>query len=127
VYDEASGHFRYTNAGHNPPLIYRAESGAVDTLRGGSLGLGILPETRYFDRTDLLHPNDLLVLYTDGLTEARSPEGEMFGAERLTQALIECRTMSAPQTLDALIARVGAWRQSTDFVDDLTLVVARKD
>jgi len=127
VYDEASGRIAYTNAGHNPPLLLRASSGNVALLGRGSLALAILPETRYDDRTCTMRPGDMLLLYTDGLTEARSPKGEMFGIDRLTAALQRCRHMGARQTVNAIVEEVTRWRGAPDFVDDLTLVVARKE
>jgi len=74
-----------------------------------------------------MRPGDMLLLYTDGLTEARSPKGEMFGIDRLTAALQRCRHMGARQTVNAIVEEVTRWRGAPDFVDDLTLVVARKE
>lgn len=127
VYEEATGRIAYTNAGHNPPLFLHASSGKVTALRGGSLALGILPGTRYVDRASTMRPGDMLVLYTDGLTEARGAEGGMFGVERLTGALRRCRHMGARQAVDAIVGEVTSWRGGSDFVDDLTLVVARRE
>ena len=127
VYEEKTARFHYTNAGHNPPLLYRAANGSITPLRGGSLGLGILPGTRYFDRVDSLQSNDMLVMYTDGLSEARSPQGEMFGADRLKKAVVACSALHARGAVDAILAHVTEWHGAAEFVDDVTLVVARKE
>lgn len=127
VYEERTGTFHYTNAGHNPPLLYRAAAGTIESLPGASLGLGILPGTRYFDCVESLASGDLLALYTDGLTEARSPSGEMFGLERLKQAVTSCSARSARESVNALLEHVIGWRGSPEFSDDITLVVARKE
>lgn len=127
VYETGSGRFLYTNAGHNPPLLYRAASKSITALRGASLGLGILSGTRYFERVETLEQGDLLVLYTDGLTEARSPSGEMLGEDRLQQAVASCSAMGAREAVHAIIERATLWRGSPEFADDVTLVVARKE
>jgi sigma-B regulation protein RsbU (phosphoserine phosphatase) len=127
VYDEATGRIAYTNAGHNPPLFLRASSGKVTSLERGSLALAIIPGTRYDDSTCTMRPGDVLLLYTDGLTEARSSTGEMFGIARLSEALQRCRHLSARQAVDAIVEDVTRWHGASDFVDDLTLVVARKE
>jgi sigma-B regulation protein RsbU (phosphoserine phosphatase) len=127
VYEEKTGRLAYTNAGHNPPLLLHGPSGKVTPLRSGSLGLGILPGTKYADRHCTLRPGDMLLLYTDGLTEARCPKGEMFGVERLSATLRSCRSLGARQAVDAIVETVSRWRDASDFVDDLTLVVARKE
>lgn len=127
VYDEATGRVTYANAGHNPPLFLRASTGKTAPLGRGGLALAIEPETRYDDRKCTLHTGDMLLLYTDGLTEARSAKGEMFGMDRLTEALQRCRHLGARQAVDAIVEDVTRWRGTPDFVDDLTLVVARKE
>ena len=127
VYDEATGRIAYANAGHNPPLFLRAASGKVTALARRSLALAILPETRYDDRTITMHDGDMLLLYTDGLTEARGSNGDMYGIERLTEALRRCRALGARQSVDAIVEDVTRWRGGADFLDDLTLVVARRE
>ena len=126
VYEEQTGRFHYTNAGHNPPLLYRSGTETIAPLRGGSLGLGILPGTRYHDSVESLWSGDMLVLYTDGLTEARSGAGEMFGLDRLKKTVLECCRMGAREAVDAIVDRVVRWRLAAEFVDDITLVVAKK-
>ena len=101
-------------------------TGTIAPLRGGSLGLGILPGTRYYDRVESLRSGDMLVLYTDGLTEARSGSGEMFGLDRLKRTALECRRMGAREAVDAIVDRVVRWRVAAEFVDDITLVVAKR-
>jgi serine phosphatase RsbU (regulator of sigma subunit) len=127
VYDEETGRIVYTNAGHNPPLFLRGSSGHVEPLGRGGLALAILPGTRYDDRTRTLRPGDMLLLYTDGLTEARSAKGEMFGIDRLTEVLKRCRHVGARQAVEAIVDDVTRWRGGLEFVDDLTVVVARRE
>jgi len=126
VYEERTGRLRYANAGHHPPLLYRAATGTIEPLRGASLALGIEPHTRYADRAESLQRGDILVLYTDGFTEARSPREEMFGLERLKQMALSCREMSARKAVEKMVGRLAQWRAKPAFDDDITLVVARK-
>lgn len=127
VYEEDSGILRYTNAGHNPPLVYRAARKSIERLSGGGPGLGIVPDARYHEAAETLEPDDLVVLYTDGITEARAASGEMFGLERLKQAVAHCHDMGARPAMEEIAQRVTSWRGMPVFADDVTLVVARRE
>ena len=78
--DPATGVLLYSNAGHNYPLLLRAD-GSVEMLAGGGMVLGLFPMAHYELRETHLAPGDTLALYSDGVTEACSPEGEEFGEE----------------------------------------------
>lgn len=82
VLEPESGRLTWTNAGHNPPLLVRA-SGGVEQLAGPWLPLGLLPGFEYGAEESVLRPGDILVVYTDGITEATNPDGEAYGLERL--------------------------------------------
>jgi serine phosphatase RsbU (regulator of sigma subunit) len=88
VIDPARGRFTYSLAGHDPPLVVRARNGAVEQLPGrGGLPLGPFKNRRYEAGWGELEPGDTLVLFTDGVIETRSPARELFGVERLREAL----------------------------------------
>lgn len=127
VYEEDSGQFRYTNAGHNPPLVNRAATGTIETLSGGGPGLGIVPDARYQEFAEMLLPGDAVLLYTDGVTEARSGEGEMFGIGRLREAVGASSGRSAREMVEQIVETVTGWRGGPVFADDLTVVAARKE
>jgi sigma-B regulation protein RsbU (phosphoserine phosphatase) len=127
VYEEDSAVMRYTNAGHNPPLIDRVTTGSIEMLTGGGVGMGIVPEARYQELSAKLDPGDMVVLYTDGVTEARGASGEQFGLERLQEPVRACRGMSARKTVEEIVSRVTDWRGRPVFADDLTVVAARKE
>jgi phosphoserine phosphatase RsbU/P len=111
----------YANAGHNPPLVVRA-SGAVERLTEGGMVLGVFPDSTYEQGEAAVEPGDRMVFYTDGITEARSPEGEEYGEEKLAAAVLACRTQPADEMKDALLADVNAFTGGK-FDDDATLIV----
>jgi sigma-B regulation protein RsbU (phosphoserine phosphatase) len=120
VLDPGLTRFRYTNAGHNPPLLLRA-GGEVEWLDVGGMILGAFPNQDYEETEVDLGPGDLLVLYTDGLTEALSPEGEEFGEERLVAA-VRAGAEAPPRALISEV--IGAVRvfAAGKLPDDLTVV-----
>lgn len=120
VLDPENGELVFANAGHPFPLL-RRESGAVEELGRGSMPLGLRASEHWSDQTVVIHPGDRLVLYSDGIPEAQSPDGELFGFERLR------RIVGEPGNADTMHERVrSALRTHTaahDLKDDLTLVV----
>lgn len=110
----------YCNAGHNAPVLVRA-SGSVERLHCGGLVLGLSVEAYYEQGAVRLEPGDRLLLFTDGLTEANSAEGEEFGEERLIETAVQNRELSAKALEEKLLASSAAF--SSGFTDDVTLVV----
>jgi sigma-B regulation protein RsbU (phosphoserine phosphatase) len=121
--------FISTNAGHNPPLLLRHDQ-TIEYLAKGGLVLGFLPDQKYEQQTTTLHPGDILVLYTDGITEARNPEEEtvekkLFGEDRLVQVVKENISLSAREIQSAILRSVTAHTKNTPQGDDITLVVIK--
>ncbi|MDZ7762120.1 MAG: SpoIIE family protein phosphatase [Desulfovermiculus sp.] len=113
----------YCNAGHNPPLVWRKSQQIIQHLDAEGLILGIKPDVEYEIKSDQLEAGDLVLLYTDGITEARNERGEFFGEQRL-YALIRERDEAEPQEIiDHLLNNVHAFTGSQNFKDDITLVV----
>jgi phosphoserine phosphatase RsbU/P len=111
----------YSNAGHNPPLLVRA-NGSSETLTKGGMVLGVFPENSYEQAEVSVAPGDRLVFYTDGMTEARNPEGDEYGEERLLAAATAARTKSADAIKTVLLDDVNAFTGG-QFEDDATLIV----
>lgn len=110
----------YANAGHNPPILARAD-GRVERLTAGGTPLGVFADAPYDQGQAALVPGDRLVLFTDGITEAESADHEEFGDERLVSLVLERRTL-APQPLQASIFdSVNAFTGGA-FQDDATLI-----
>ena len=114
---------RFANAGHDPPLILRADSGAVDQCDPGGLVMGIDPNSRYFEQTAPVGKGDVIALYTDGFTEARDPAGEQFTLAHVKDGLVEFRALQAQALADALFARIEAYAAGTLNDDDSVLVI----
>jgi sigma-B regulation protein RsbU (phosphoserine phosphatase) len=119
--EPAAGRILYANAGHNPPLLIHA-NGDVAQLSQGGMVLGVFPDTTYEQAEMALASGDRLVFYTDGITEARNPDGDEYGEERLTAAALDVRTQSSEAMKDALLAHVNAFTGGR-FDDDATLIV----
>jgi sigma-B regulation protein RsbU (phosphoserine phosphatase) len=114
----------YSNAGHNPPLLL-SENGKQRFIERGGLPLGMFRDTRYHEYYLSFQPGDLLVLYTDGATEARNPSGEEFGRERLAEAVKANSDMSARDLIAALQAEVLRWTDGLGAGDDVTFFVIK--
>jgi phosphoserine phosphatase RsbU/P len=125
VVNPETGELVYTNAGHNPPLLIGA-TGEIRKLTGGGLILGILPQAVYKETAVRMEPGDLLVMYSDGVTEAPDPQGEDFGEKRLADWAISLRERPAAEIIEAVEAAVREFTQGAPPADDITLVVARR-
>jgi sigma-B regulation protein RsbU (phosphoserine phosphatase) len=126
VLDPTTNELAYVNAGHNPPLLVRRD-GSLKKLEGTGLILGILPIAKYEQQTCLLEPGDVVVLFSDGVTEATRPDvDEEFGEDRLAQALAELKDESAQSIIEAINQRVVDFTKGAPPADDITLVVAKR-
>lgn len=125
VLEPATGLLRYTNAGHNPPLVVRA-AGSVEELAPTGVPLGLLPGARYGAGEATLSPGDTLVLYTDGLVEASDPEGEEYGLARLKGVCLQNRSLPCRSLAEALEEDLEDFVKGTPFADDRTIVLARR-
>lgn len=124
IYDPATGVLDYANAGHPPPRIRRA-SGKIDAIDGaGSLPLGIIREESYHPGIAHLHPGDTLILYTDGITEARTTDGELFGDMRLDALLGTCDGGSR-QVIAKTLWEIERFTNRAPANDDRTIVAAK--
>ena len=126
VLDPGTRCFTFTSAGHNPPLHYDVSSRRVHVCDSDSgLPLGISEGTEYSASSVELKPGSVLLLYTDGITEAFNEQDEEFGIARLTTVVEKEGPHGAAQVRDAILAALDEHRGSVDFVDDTTLVVLR--
>ena len=87
--DSTNRTFTYVNAGHNPPLHFRASDGTLSELEATGIAMGVLNDAKYTQDTIQMAPGDLLILYTDGITEAENAQLEMFDVERLKKVIHE--------------------------------------
>lgn len=123
-YDPVGRLLTYVNGGHNAPVVAN-EDGETRTLSATGLPLGIVPDTRYEERTVPLRSGDLLLAYTDGVTESQDGEGEEFGEDRLHALVTALAGSSADAVQQAVVEAVQSWSAGTPPHDDLTVVAAR--
>jgi len=131
VIDPAAGEIRHASAGHNPPLVMSA-AGGERWLSEGGLPLGVSPEAEYQSAVARLAPGDVLVIYSDGVTEAEGPadasapdEPAMFGEERVAATVRALGGQSAAEIVEGIVAAVRTFAAGIPQGDDLTLVVIK--
>lgn len=125
IYDPATRGLTYACAGHNPPRLKRCQDGTLLSLdRSRGIPLGIMPETPYASSVQQLQPGDQIVFYTDGITEAQSALGGLFGTARLDRELENC-SLQARSLLEAVLQAVEDFAQGRPADDDRTLIIAR--
>ena len=125
VVNPATGELVYTNAGHNPPLLVRA-AGGFELLKGGGVILGILPMAQYKETIAQMEPGDVLVMFSDGVTEAANPSDEDFGEERLGKLVESMRNRKASEIVEAIEVAVNEFTQGAPAADDITVVIVRR-
>jgi sigma-B regulation protein RsbU (phosphoserine phosphatase) len=126
TFDQSTQLLTYVNAGHNPPLYLRAdETGDFRQLTAGGLIAGAFEDSAYEQESVQMKANDLLFLYTDGLTEALNLTGEEFGAARIMETLKSYASLSVNQIRDEVVKRVKEWCFGMPLYDDLTFVVMK--
>lgn len=126
VLDLERGRVVYSNAGHNPPLWYRAVDGEIASLQTGGIALGVVPDILLENQEISLEGGDLLIFYTDGVTEAMNSELEEFGLQRLQQAIPTSVALSSQDVVQSVVVAVDAHRGGAGRWDDFTLVVVRR-
>ncbi|MDH3628158.1 MAG: SpoIIE family protein phosphatase [Acidobacteriota bacterium] len=124
MFDAASRELNYCNAGHNSPLLLR-ESGEIETLDPQGTVLGVLPELGYQQARVTLQPGDLLAIFSDGVTEAESPDEEEYGDDRLAELLKRLRDESSANIVQEIVKDVDRFTNGAPPADDITVVIAR--
>jgi serine phosphatase RsbU (regulator of sigma subunit) len=122
VFSPMTGSIVYANAGHNPPLYYSSRDKKIVSLQKTGMVLGILPEIDIMDGEIILHPGDRLLLYTDGVTEAFSTQGQLYGIDRLEGLFSRIGQSGAKIMLDNIENSVLDFSQGLPLSDDLTLI-----
>lgn len=124
-YDPETGNVLYTNAGHNPGLLIRS-GGAVELLEAHGTPLGIVPGRRYGSDSLTMAPGDLMVLYSDGVTEATNPDDLEFGLDRLRDTVLPGRFLPLRDLAQSVVEELTAFAAGIPFADDRTLVILRR-
>src|SRR5580658_2749489 len=125
ILDGDTGDLTYCNAGHNPPLIIRA-NGTYEQLKGGGPVLGILASIDYQEYHAKIEEGDVLVIYSDGVTEANNPAGDEFEIPGLADTVIRNRTAPASEIITQINKDLVIYTAGAPPADDVTLIVARR-
>lgn len=123
--DPVEGRLTFVNAGHYPPVVVRAHGG-VETLGEGGPVLGILPAAAFVETTSTLAPGEALVLFSDGVAEARDAEEQEFGLERIATVVARERDAEAMRLHDELFEALDRHRGGAAITDDRTLIVVKR-
>jgi sigma-B regulation protein RsbU (phosphoserine phosphatase) len=124
ILDASTKTLSYSNAGHNPPLLIKA-NGETRFIDCGQQPLGMFQGTRYHEYHVVMEPGDVFVLYTDGATEAQSLTGEEFGRDRLVEAVKQSREKPAREMIASIQMSVLEWTASAGASDDVTFFVIK--
>ena len=124
--DPITGLVGYSSAGHPPALLLRA-NGELESLSEGGLLLGVVPEASYVSGSFKLRAGDVLMVYSDGVTESLSNAGEEFGYARLEAQLRRAQTGSADTMLFSVLGAVQDFAATRSLIDDMSLVIVRRD
>ncbi|HEX6034088.1 MAG TPA: PP2C family protein-serine/threonine phosphatase, partial [Anaerolineales bacterium] len=126
VLDPKSGQLTYANAGHNPPLMRRA-SGAIQQLTRTGVALGLMEYATLTDARLSFASGDLLLIYTDGVTEAFNTEEEQYGLDRLIEAVRSAPASDASQQLAHLSSHLASFTRDAVPFDDITFFIILRE
>jgi sigma-B regulation protein RsbU (phosphoserine phosphatase) len=124
LYDDDTGMLTYTNAGHLPPILIHNGSSTLLDINGTVVGA--FPASKYDESKIELHSGDLLVCYTDGITEPENEYGEMFGEERLIELVSKNQDRDDHRVIEVVMDAVRQWTGAPELSDDMTVLLARK-
>jgi phosphoserine phosphatase RsbU/P len=125
VIDVAARSLTLVRAGHELPLLWHGDGTAIGLRQGRAMPLGLFPRATLDSQTVDLPPGSLLLLYTDGVTDATDEQDQMFGLERVTAMFAELRPCSAPQLVARIVETLDAYQRGHPPADDITLIAAR--
>jgi sigma-B regulation protein RsbU (phosphoserine phosphatase) len=121
-----SGRLVYCNAGHNPALWWRASEGEFQELTTQGIILGAFHDVELEEKRVDVAPGDLIIFYTDGVTETINHDEEEFGVERLQEIIASLAEANAPQIRQGIVDAVDSFAEDAPPFDDLTLVVVKR-
>ncbi len=126
IYDRSTGELAFSNAGHGPLFCYRAKLNACTATKLDGVPIGIMEDVEYTQAKVKLEPGDIIVLYTDGVTEMRNAEKEEYGMKRVQQMMLKNHTLNADEFVDLLVKEVDDFRGDVPPHDDETMLVLKR-
>jgi sigma-B regulation protein RsbU (phosphoserine phosphatase) len=125
-YNTSSQQLSFANAGHPPPLLLSSFQSECRQLDAEGMILGVRKNLIFEEKTTTLAKGDLILLYTDGITEAENPDGEFFGIERVSDIFIQYAEQPPESIIVALLKHLKQFSQRESFNDDITLMIFRR-
>ncbi|OPY47004.1 MAG: Bacterioopsin transcriptional activator [Methanosaeta sp. PtaU1.Bin028] len=125
VLDGRDQSFRYANAGHPPPLVFRSNGRSLEEESSSDVALGAMEGALYRERLLRFCSGDVALFYTDGVTETMDADGRMYGTDRLIEVVRRSCTKSAQQIIDDILADISAFSGSREQHDDITMVAVK--
>jgi len=125
ILERGSGVFRYSNAGHNPPIVFHNDNKWEELGKGGPL-LGFVPDASYLSDKITLQSGDILFFYTDGVSEAHNIHNREFGVRRINKSLKKIKNLSAAEIIKKMLSEIESFTQKSHQEDDLTMIVIKK-
>ncbi|MBA2733884.1 MAG: SpoIIE family protein phosphatase, partial [Acidobacteria bacterium] len=126
LYEDRTRQFRYTNAGHNAPVLIHAD-GTIERLTTGGMMTGAFEWAIYEEAGATLAPGEVLLIFSDGISEAQNEGDEEYGEDRLARFAVEHRTLSAVELRDAIFSEVDVWSGARERGDDQTLMIVKAE
>ncbi|MDQ1262649.1 MAG: phosphoserine phosphatase RsbU/P, partial [Euryarchaeota archaeon] len=117
----------YANAGHNPPLLFRAAARCIEAMEVTGVALGMRADMEYEQRQLTLESGDILLLYTDGIVEAMNDKEELFGQNRLRSSLATATELSAQGILDSILHDLRQFTEGAEQSDDITAILIKTE
>jgi len=125
VLDSKNDIFTFSNCGHNRPILMRRD-GSIEYLSEGGLAMGVMPGIQYEERPIFLQPGDIVLFYTDGVTEVNNSAGEEFGEMHLLAALKEVKENTAHEIHQKIYSKIKAFAAPDHAFDDVTMIILKK-
>jgi len=125
ILDHTSHTFTYVNAGHNPPIVFHSHDGSLSELEATGIAMGVITDAEYTAQENPLAVGDVIVLYTDGITEAMNAREDMFGETRLYDVIRQLKGLRAEEILAKILTAVKEFTGDYPQSDDITLMIVR--
>ncbi|STO31126.1 Phosphoserine phosphatase rsbU [Fusobacterium necrogenes] len=126
-YDKKMRRLYYSNAGHNPLVVYRAATDKIELHTVKGVAIGFLKEYKYKQGEIQLEKGDIVIFYTDGITEAENKHKEMFGLQRLQKVIYENKNKSPKELREVILEAINKFRKDYEQTDDLTFVILKSN
>jgi serine phosphatase RsbU (regulator of sigma subunit) len=123
---QPDGRGEFISAGHNPAFVYRAASGKIEELPSNNMILGAFDFASFESSSFSLDPKDILFVYSDGLTEAEDPTGEMFGEERVKDLVRREAPSGSEHLYKATLSAIQEFTRGRAQTDDITIIIAQR-